>query len=219
VLVDKGVTSLYHANSVQTACHFLRAKALLSRGSVERLGLIQTGQTSDQTDKRHSVWFDVFADSVDIHDRARTRNLYGPVLFVLDIDLLERTYTGRVWVTKLNPTKWKGKKRNERWFQSRNDLETNFIYGEFNHMIVFRHCGGAIPFGPYLRKVVLDDPEIKNRDGVDLFSAGHGALSLALADADLDIPISKRRCRAQCQCTARYRQERGRTESMFIPAS
>jgi hypothetical protein len=54
---------LYHANSVITSCQFLKHKALLSRGSVDRLELAQTDQYSDGDDKRYSLWFDVFTDS------------------------------------------------------------------------------------------------------------------------------------------------------------
>jgi hypothetical protein len=108
-LRDVGVTSLYHANSVVTATQFLRHNALLSRGTVERNGWIQTPQQSDSQDKRYGIWFDVFMDSVDIHNRARRANAYGPVLFEFDLEIIQRTYTGRIWVTKLNPTKWGGR--------------------------------------------------------------------------------------------------------------
>ena len=69
VLTESGVERVYLANSVITSCQFLRNKALLSRGTVERLKLTQTTQYSDGIDKRHSIWFDVFADAVDIHSR------------------------------------------------------------------------------------------------------------------------------------------------------
>lgn len=80
-LSEKGVTELHHANSVATACQFIRAGSLLSRGSVERLGVAQTPQASDEADRRYSIWFDVFLDSVDIHKRASRANVYGPVMF------------------------------------------------------------------------------------------------------------------------------------------
>lgn len=73
-LMDKGIDELYHANSVATACQFLRSRSLISRGTVERLGVTQTPQSSDDLDKRYGIWFDVFADSVDIHNRARRAN-------------------------------------------------------------------------------------------------------------------------------------------------
>jgi hypothetical protein len=105
VLAEKGVDSIHHVNNVMTACQFLRTGSLLSRGTALRRGLYQTPQTSDPLDKSFGIWFDVFTDSVDIHNRASRANVYGPVLFVFDAALIKRTYTGRVWVTKLNPTK------------------------------------------------------------------------------------------------------------------
>ncbi len=79
-LLERGVTEVFHANSVATSCHFIRENSLLSRGTVERLGLKQTSQYTDNADKKYSIWFDVFVDTVDIHQRASRRNQYGPVL-------------------------------------------------------------------------------------------------------------------------------------------
>lgn len=215
-LVAKGVENMHHANTVLTACQFLRMKALLSRGTVESRGLKQTSQYSDRLDKRYSIWFDVFTDSVDIHARARMENRYGPVLFVFDISLIARAYTGRIWVTKLNPTKWKGRSQEERWFQSRDDLNDNFSYGTFDHMIVFRHCGGDVPFRGFLKEIVLDDPEMETEEEADLFSAAYGALRLAITDSGLDVPIRKRKCPNGCQCKRNYRATPS-TYERFIP--
>jgi hypothetical protein len=60
-----GVEKLYHANSVVTSCQFIKQKALLARGAVERLKLSQTDQCSDDEDKRYSLSFDTVA-SVDV---------------------------------------------------------------------------------------------------------------------------------------------------------
>lgn len=216
-LVDVGATHIHHANTVLTACHFLRAKALLSRGTVERRGLAQTAQQSDRLDKKYSIWFDVFADSVDIHARANSENHYGPVLFVLDVGLIKKAHIGRVWVTKQNPTRWRGKTKSERWFQSKADLAENFIYGEFGHMIVFRHCGGELPFGRFLRRIILDDPRMETDNGVNLYSAAYGALRLAMTDAGIDVPIERRTCAGGCLCRRHYRNNDESTLERFLP--
>lgn len=215
-LVRKGVESIHHANTVLAACQFLREKALLSRGTVERRGLLQTGQHSDDLDKRYGLWFDVFTDSVDIHERASTENHYGPVLFVLDVSVIEKTYTGRIWVTKLNPTKWKGTAHDERWFQSKDDINHNFSYGTFDHMIVFRHCGGELPFGRFLEEIILDDPEM-SKDKADLYSVAYGALRLAMTDAGLNIPIRRRKCARRCGCVDHYQNKPNTTYRRFVP--
>src|SRR6266850_1062076 len=88
-LEEKGLTEIHHANSVLTSTQFLRHRGLLSRGTIKRRGLFQTPQNSDEIDQKYSLWFDVFADSVDIHDRAQTANFYGPVLFVLGLKKLK----------------------------------------------------------------------------------------------------------------------------------
>ena len=217
VLTEKGVDNLFHANSVATACQFIRSRSLMSRGTVERLGATQTPQASDDVDKRYGIWFDVFMDSVDIHHRARRANAYGPVLFVMDTKIIERTYTGRLWVTKLNPTKWAGKPDQQRWFRNKKDLEENFVVGRFDQMIVARHCGGELPFKRYLRKIILDDPNKETEDGVDLYSMAVGALHLAMQDANLDVPIERRQCRHGCLCGEYWGEDDERLFQMFDP--
>ncbi|QBR39563.1 hypothetical protein EHF36_02105 [Kerstersia gyiorum] len=216
-LMDKGIDELHHANSVATACQFLRSRSLMSRGTVERLGIAQTPQSSDDLDKRYGIWFDVFADSVDIHHRARRANAYGPVMFVFGTELINRSYTGRIWVTKLNPTKWSGKSEKQRWFQNKEDLEDNLTRGTFDQMLVFRHCGGELPFKRFLKKIVLDDPQRTTDEDVDFFSMAVGALRLAMSDSGLDIPIERRVCRAGCRCNENYGEDGERLYMMFDP--
>ena len=142
VLKSKGIDSIHHANTVVTACQFLRTGSLLSRGTVERQNRYQTSQQSDKIDQQYGIWFDVFADSVDIHHRAKKANAYGPVLFVIDSTLIKDAYTGKAWVTKLNPIKWAGVKDEGRWFQSGLELANGFFKGRFDQMIVIRNCDG-----------------------------------------------------------------------------
>ncbi len=217
-LAAKGVANIHHANSVITACQFLRTGSLMSRGTVDRNGLFQTKQASDDIDKKYGIWFDVFADSVDIHDRAKWANKYGPVTFVLDIKLIEEASTGRVWVTKLNPTKWEGKSREECWFSSAEDLKAYFVKGCFDQMIVFRHCGGILPFKDYLKEIILDNPKIKTEeDEVDYYSMAFGALRLSMTEGRIDVPLHKRVCPPECSCVADYQGDRVRTREMYLP--
>lgn len=217
-LTDKGVKNIYHANSVITACQFLRNGSLMSRGTINRNGFFQTKQTSDDIDKKYGIWFDVFADSVDIHDRASRANAYGPATFVLDIKLILKASTGRIWVTKLNPTKWEDKSRDERWFSSVEDLKANFVKGRFDQMIVFRHCGGELPFNHYLKKIILDDPMVKTKNGeVDYYSMAFGALRLSMAEGRTDVPMHKRVCTEKCTCVAEYEGNLTRTREMYWP--
>ena len=89
ILLEKEVAHLYHANSMATACTFLENGGLLSRGAVEDFGLYQTPQETDATDKLLDVYYDIFFDSVDIHERIGKINHYGPIVFVYSTDVLE----------------------------------------------------------------------------------------------------------------------------------
>lgn len=217
ILKDKSVENLYHANTVVTSCHFLRKSALLSRGTIERLGLYQTPQSSDEIDKKEGIWFDIFVDTDDIHSRASRNNEYGPVMFVMDSSIVEGTDACRIWVTKLNPTKWSGKSEDEIWFKDKTDLQANLVKGRFDQMILFRHCGGEIPFKNFLKKIVIDDPSQKTSDGADLFSMAVGAIRLASLDSGLMIPIERRHCSSSCNCKSYYNRDIQRTLTMFDP--
>ncbi len=217
ILMQNGVNELFHANSVITACQFIKSRSLMSRGTLERLGITQTPQKSDDLDKRYGVWFDVFLDSVDIHKRASRANSYGPVLFVLDTKIIDKTYTGRLWVTKLNPTKWSGKSQDQRWFQDKHDLSSNFVRGCFDQMIVVRHNGGELPFRTFLKEIVVDDPARVTSDNVDFYSMTVGALRSAMQQAGLNTPISRRRCSKTCSCQADWANDTDRLFQMFDP--
>jgi len=222
-LLANDITELYHAHSVLAACHFIQEKALLSRGTVDRMGLPTTSQKSDKVDRTYSVWFDVFVDTDDYHHRIRKRNAYGPVLFVLDTaeTLVSRSTLGAVSVTARNPwptlsngSGWRGVPRNKRWILA-TELLDKLEKGEFEQMVVFRHCGGVLPFEGSLREIVLDDPGFEKGD-IQLYSAAYGALSHALRLAGLDVPIKRRVCRPGCECKAQYKKERPRTFEMFL---
>lgn len=208
ILLAKGVERLYHANSVITSCQFLRHGSLMSRGVVERKGLPQTKQASDKIDKNHNIWFDVFADSVDIHERASQANVYGPVLFVLDFKRVLETFVGNLRITKLNPTKWNGKNFSECWFTSINDLDKNFIKGRFDQMFVFRNCGGELMIKDNLKLIIVDDPIMKStKSNIDYFSMAFGALRVSMIDGGLDVPMQKRSCKEGCKCQEKYKED------------
>lgn len=217
VLAEKGITELYHANSVLTASQFLRAGSLLSKGTVKRAKMFQTVQGSDEIDKEWSVWFDVFTDSVDIHQRASRANVYGPVLFVLDSAIMKEACAGAVWVTKLNPTKWKCTTHEDRWFTSAEDLCEKFVKGQFDQMIVFRHNGGELEFGNYLKEIVLDDPDYMGTDRLDVYSMAKGALTLAKTEGNVDAPIRRRKCIEGCKCVENYKTDVAKMIEMFVP--
>jgi hypothetical protein len=218
ILKSKGVTHIHHANSVITSCQFLRYGALLSRGTIERRRLYQTSQGSDKEDQKFGLWFDVFTDSVDIHDRAKRANVYGPVLFVLSVELIAKSYIGKVWVTKLNPTKWEGRTHEDRWFTSADDLKENFVKGRFDQMIVFRHSGGELPIKKYLQSVVLDDPHlVSSKSAINYYSMAYGALKLSMTEGDIHVPIVKRECAKGCTCTSQYKSNKEKARTMYVP--
>lgn len=215
-LLDKGVTELYHANSVVTSCEFLRQGALLSRGSVESMKLRQTPQFTDAVDKRYNIWNDVFVDSVDIHTRGSRANHYGPVLFVLDTEkLMNDLTTGQLSFTRYNPSKWAKITQHRRWFADMDEVAEEFDVNNFDHMVVFRHCGGHVPLKNSLKKIIVDTPVDVEGAGLDLYSYALGALKYAMHLGPKRCVIQRRNCDEDCGCHANYTDDLDRTLMMY----
>ncbi len=201
-LNTRGITTLYHANTVSTASSFLMANKIISRGECEKLDLLQTSQYTDNKDKRLCLWNDIFLDTTDIHQRGKRANHYGPVLFEFDIDILNSLETGSICITRTNPSKWT--KLSGEWFSSLDELESDFDEHTFEQMIVLRHLGST-SLTPYLKRIVLDDPRVIYTDyKTDFYSSAFGSLKLAMAIGKIDITIEKRKCPYGCRCMTSY---------------
>lgn len=196
-----GVTQLHHANTVTTSCTLLEQGGLASRGFVADRKLEQTPQYTDKVDQQYGIWHDVFVDSVDIHERARIRNQYGPVLFVLPIDILKHLPAGTIArVTRANPTKWSvGEPDAKRYFLTRGELDEGFVKGDFDQMLVIRTKEGIVRF-PESVQIVLDDPQRTLKNGTDIYARAKDRLIESAAAGGVNISIAKRKCRDGCGC-------------------
>lgn len=219
IFIRKGMDGLYHSNSVLTSCTFIQKGALISRGMMEKLKLPQTSQMSDAIDKKYGIWNDVFVDSCDYHKRIRQRNVYGSVMFKIDLDILKNEDNGNLWITKLNPTKWDGVDYSDRWFSSLEDVDENFTRGTFDYMIVFRHSGGFLNIKKYIEEIIIDDVELVKSSSpkLNLTTMGFGALVLAKSLSNLNISISARSCSPTCICDREYKRDRATADKMFYP--
>lgn len=208
VLKGKNIHNLYHANTVTTSCTFLKVGGLASRGYVADLGLPQTSQYTDGVDKKYGIWYDVFADTVDIHYRAgRIKfNQYGSVLFVLDLAILKALPAkSEVFVTKKNPTKWiEGEPIDKRFFTTPDELESSLVFGEFDQMVVVKTRSGILPFPEGTIPIILDDPQRALSDGTSAFLHATDRLETA-ALGNIPIHLTKRICRRDCRCIELYK--------------
>lgn len=214
-LAEKKVTSLYHANSVQTSCTFLQQARLLSRGTLDERGLSQTPQQTDATDKQFGLWFDLFLDSVDTHVRARKRSVYGPVTFQLSAQLLASDWNTSLWITKCNPQYWTPTTpQSDRYFSSLKELRTSFVVGRFDHMLVLRHVGGVLRLAPFLEAVTIDSVM-----GVDdtLHQQSIQKLQTSAQMGEITTSITHRNnCRSNCVCLQQYRDMQPTTRQKFF---
>jgi len=202
LFVEKGITHLYHANTVATSITFIQQKGLLSRGAISNRQLYQTPQSSDRKDRVFGIWNDVFLDTHDLHSHFRRDNRYGPVLFKFSIDFLLKTKS-EVWVTKDNPIRWtKGMRSNDKYFSSVSRMKREWDnYKPERRMITIVNNSKAILF-KYLQEVILDDPYLL-LDEIDLFAIARRQLQKAIKASDLDVKIKARKC-SVCYCKDNY---------------
>lgn len=205
VLVARGVTRLFHANSVTTSVSQLHLGGLASRQKVEQSQLPQTDQYTDATDRSFGVWNDVFLDTVDIHARASRRNQYGPVLFELNVAiLLNLPNQSIVLMIRSNPSKWMAHTPDEdRYFVTPAQLSSGLEIGNFDHMLLIRTPSGIIPISNHLKTLTLDEPRLNTGESEE-YIAAKNALSTAAHTVGVQVNIARRNCASSCRCTTNY---------------
>jgi hypothetical protein len=211
ILKNKGIDRLFHANTVTTSCTFLDRGGLASRGYVEKHGLKQTPQPSDTTDRGFCIWHDVFLDTDDLHQRMSRPNLYGPVLFVFEVELLGQLPPGsEVRVTKLNPypNKWASSDTNsDRYMLTLDEVRATLSKGTTDHIVVIRPPHSLLPFHNSPVEIVVDDPQrdVGTTGGTgDAFKRAQQLLLDAGHRSGTAISLRKRTCIGGCTCLTKY---------------
>ena len=201
---SKNVQYLYHANTVKTSTTFLENGGLISRGAVNDLGLVQTPQISDETDREFNVDYDIFFDSVDIHERAKKINNYGPVTFVYSIDVIDALPEGCIKITKTNPMYWnQNMTEEEKYFTNYVDLRNNYEKGNFNQHFTITNQRQPLTFD-YLCKIILDDPHAIRQADQRIFEQAVNYINEAVIEKNINVPLVIRKCPMGCHCSEQY---------------
>ncbi|RXT69847.1 hypothetical protein B1F71_04455 [Pseudomonas syringae] len=199
VALKKGISNIYHANSLATSISFLKLNSLASRKHVASSGLAQTAQYTDSSDKELNVWDDIFLDTVDIHKRASNRNNYGPILFIFNISII-LSATGAL-ITKTNPSKWNTSKKNEdRYFTNAKELEAGWDIGNFDQMITLQTTNGTIPLDENFLSILIDDPVAGEFPSKDFMRVQESISNFT------NRQITRRQCAPWCKCKKDYQE-------------
>lgn len=219
VLTEKGFTHFHHANTVATAMTFIQSQGLLSRGEVERRGLVQTQQASDQEDRNYDVWNDVFLDILDLHGFFPRQNIYGPILFKFNIDFLLNDDLD-IWVTKNNPMYWNSQTKQEnKYFRDIHEIERTWTeYPIQQRMYTIRRPALPILFG-HLEEIIIDNPGVNIYGDVILFSEAYQAIEGVLGFNDRN-KLTVRSC-MNCFCKSNYLHQASADElgKLFLPSN
>lgn len=218
-LKEKGILQLYHANTVATSISFFQAGGLLSRGDIEKNGLFQTSQSSDEKDRRFDVWDDIFLDTVDLHRFFNRQNAYGPVLFVINIEFLLKDEVD-IWITKNNPVYWDSRLSDvDKYFQDVVELRTKWESIERQRKMITIRKPNKIMFFSSLDKIIVDDPNMKIFDDIQVFNEVEKALLAATKNLSfLTDKFNVRKC-CSCYCAYNYLNEvpLERVAKFFLP--
>lgn len=197
ILMSKGVTELYHANSVETSLTFLKNNGLISRGVCEDKNFPQSSQDSDNTDKNFGIYYDIFFDSVDVHERSSNANFYGPVLFVYSINVLDTVEEGSIKITKSNPKSWDDNiTENDKYFTDIDDLRMGFRKGNFGQHITIVNRLTPLPFD-HLKRIILNFPENNNKP---IFRQAYTSIKNEAKNIKLILTV----CNSVCKCNRFY---------------
>lgn len=203
ILIEKKIEFLFHVNTVSTSIVFFHQKGLLSRGAVEERGFFQTPQRTDNKDKELDIFNDIFFDSVDIHERAKIPNSYGPVTFIYSINVLDILYNEEIRITQDNPMHWEpSRSDDERYFMDVERIRNEYKKGKFRQHLTIRNIHYPLPFSPYLVKVLIEDPGIKY---ADYFEKAYNTLHDIMNQKGITAPLEKRQCSQDCKCREIYR--------------
>lgn len=175
ILIDKKLKFFYHANTVKTALTFIDSLAILSREHVEKHGLSQTEQSSDNIDKKFGIWNYIFLDAKDLAEYYTQPNVYGPVLFAFDNKLLLDTRIPTIRITKINPCYWTpNHKEEDLYFSNLEDFNKSYLTGnklrDAGIMFILTTLDGKLELKDYLLGFKIDSPAIntKNKKGQTL---------------------------------------------------
>jgi hypothetical protein len=209
ILKRIGVTHLHHANSVITSCTYLEQGGIVSRGFAEDHGLQQSAQPTDELDRKYGIWHTIFVPHVDIHDRqgqTKAPNLFGPVLFVLDLDVLLRLPPGaEIRVTKRSPAYWyDAEPDSARWFQDAAEAAQNLSADEIHQMPAIQIPSGKLDFPNRRARIILDDPQRQLQSGVNAYTHAEDRLREAAGQGKVEVSIEPRICQAGCMCASKY---------------
>jgi hypothetical protein len=193
------------------------AGGLASRGWVEAAGWPQTNQITDDKDKAFGIWNDVFFDTVDIHHRTRSRNKYGPVIFLMNVECLLHLPAGStVLITRMNPSKWENTQTQaQRYLLTPAVLAQDLIPGDFGQMLVISSPTKIVPFGQFLERIILDDPHAPSIQGSPEYQNAMSHLVHDAANNNIRVEVARRQCREECKCVAEYAEKATRINYFY----
>ena len=193
------IYELYHANAVISSLTFIENKGLMPKGLVNDQKLMRADQDTDRNDKKVNIFYDIFFDTMDVHNETNDVNDYGPVLFIFDVNMLAKLDNSDVKVTRVNPIYWSEDMSDEEKYLSIDEIADKLKKGDFNNQITIKNFNDILNFD-YLKEIVIDDPGIDNEL---LLKIAFSELKKRISFQDIKVPLTIRNCE-HCACKKKY---------------
>lgn len=134
--------------------------------------------------------------------------LTGPVLLVFDMEaiLLDQSLHGQVDAVKLDPVAWTGcHTDSDKYYQSEDEFSNTYTLGRLSTMFALRLAAGRLLLKPYLKEIIVDDPQTYSEAGQATYMLALNRLSDAMRIGGLhQVGLRRRQCKAGCLCVPFY---------------
>lgn len=204
-LKSKGINRLYCATTVKTACSIINSGKLMSKHKLDLNKLPMTGAEDANFYKSVNLWNKIILSLFDLHGYLPRQNKFGPVCFVLNVELLSEINIRDLRISKKNPMYFKDTPKYKRFFSSFEDFAQNYDWiideQKANRtLILLRDKKSTVDLNKYLVEVILDKPEERHL----LFTKAKKAVSSTLEASGLKAPLKIREDNDFCFCQFNY---------------
>lgn len=203
-----GIKYLYHVTTISTAIGFIKHGGFISRKLAKDMDISYILRRDEAFYEEFDIYNDIFFNSFDLHIFYKRPNYFGNVTFLVTIDILIDDDMPSIVITKNNPLYW-NKSIKHIYYDTIDEYIKDF-YNAMNNLelyqqmyYAFKHCNDIIPFGKYLKTIIVDNPHYSfNRQ--DIFKPSFKRLKKVVRESKLKADLIERKCPSNCMCTLYY---------------
>lgn len=203
-----GLKYLYYTTNVLTTNELIKVGGFISIKKANDLKLSYSEYHKKSFYQKFDIYEDIFFNSFDYHNFYLRPNYFGNVSFQVSIEILIDEATPPIAITKNNPLYWNKSIKNM-YYKDMDEYIKDFYKGINNIELyqqmcyVFKNCKDIIPFEPYLKSIIVDNPKFKVKKR-DIFKISFKELRKTIKESNSKINLVERTCSNRCICKISY---------------